>query len=130
MPGIGKSDTTPPDNPGPPRFKVPVSERVASLTAKIREMPDFTEPEGDTFVVTSGPFDIVKDGEIIGYEVWVKHFDGSGYEIDIDPHRQFIYPPDGSYLDQYGVRQRDVSVEAVARGMLSRTIRQTTGRES
>lgn len=114
--------------PGPPRFPVAVHERVAALVAKLNEIPDFTEPEGDTFVVTKGPRLIRQQGEVIGYEVWVKHFDAEGHELDIDPHRQFLYPPDGSYLDDQGVKQRDVTPEIALRGMLSRTIRDTPGR--
>lgn len=112
----------------PPRFPVAVADRVAAIKAALVNLPDFTEPEGDTFVVTSGPKDIVKDGEVIGYEVWMKHFDAEGYEINIDPHRAFINPPDGSYLDDQGVKRHDVTPEIALRGMLSRTIRATPGR--
>lgn len=128
MPGVGKSDTIPPDNPGPPRFKVPVPDRVANLIAKIRDTPEFTELDGNTFIVTKGPLEIHKDGVAVGYEVWVKHFDANGYEIDIDPHRRFLYPPDGSYLDAQGNRQIHAAPELVARDMISRTVRDTPGR--
>lgn len=114
----------------PPRFPVAVADRVAAIKAALVNLPDFTEPEGDTFVVTAGPVDIVKDGEVIGYEVWMKYFDADGYEIDIDPHRQFLYPPDGSYLDDKGIRQHELTPAAAVRDMIAHTVRATPGRVS
>lgn len=87
----------------PVREPLPVEERVSHLIEAYQNQVGVVETEKGAVLIDEGPLPLYHPttGELIGYEMWVRYFTSEGDE-GVDPHRQFLYPPDGRAKEESG----------------------------
>lgn len=110
------------------RQELTPANRVQNLMNSMRGHKGFVDTDdGGKIRIILGPKPYANPdtGEIIGYQIWVKLFDANNNEVNIDPHRVFINPPDNSYYDSdLGRTIVDLSLPS-ARELVERDIKRS-----
>lgn len=75
---------------------LPVPDRAEHIVSVMRDHLGIVETDTCAILLDCPviPLYHKQTGELIGYETYVRMFDAEG-DLGVDPHRQFINPPDG-----------------------------------
>lgn len=108
----------------PAAAPISVADRVSHLIASYRGRKGVIDTPAKTILIDEGPRAISHPvtGEVIGYEVMVRTFDATG-DLGVDPHRQFINPPDGREPQDDGSVVVRADPAALIEDALARTVK-------